>query len=65
MNNSEQFRRECEARQVMKWPKAKRQSYYIEIEKIRGRKQMLELWEETKRQADIFKSAEAAKGAVK
>jgi hypothetical protein len=47
----EQHRRECEAREVIKWDKERRQAHYIGVEKKRGRAAMLELWEEAKRQA--------------
>lgn len=50
MNNTEQYRRECEARQVLKWPKEKRQAHYEAIRVIRGDKATEELIAEVKRQ---------------
>jgi hypothetical protein len=51
VNDSEEFRRQCEAREIIKWDKERRQAHYIGVEKKRGRAAMLELWEEAKRQA--------------
>jgi hypothetical protein len=50
-NDSEEFRRQCEARYVIKMDKERRKAHYIGVEKKRGRAAMLELWEEAKRQA--------------
>lgn len=33
---SEQYRAQCEARVVMRWPKGKRQAYYQKVAKTRG-----------------------------
>lgn len=33
---SEQYRAQCEARVVMRWPKEKRQAYYRQVAKTRG-----------------------------
>jgi hypothetical protein len=50
-DDTEEFRRQCEARYVIKMDKERRQAHYIAVEKKRGRVAMLELWEEAKRQA--------------
>lgn len=33
---SEQYRAQCEAKTVMRWPKEKRQAYYQKVAKTRG-----------------------------
>lgn len=47
---TEQHRRECEARGVLKMPKAQRVAYYEGVEKHRGIKGLQYLIEEVKRQ---------------
>lgn len=49
-SHSEQHRRECEARQVLKWPLLKRREYLAAIEKIRGKEARTYLEEEISRQ---------------
>ena len=52
---SEQHRRECEARQVLKWPLTKRREYLAAIEKHRGKEGRKYLEEEMTRQWAIKK----------
>ncbi len=47
---TEQHRKECEARQILKYPKVKRVAHYEAVQKIRGQKAVLELIDEVKRQ---------------
>lgn len=53
MNDSPEFRRECEAREVMKWPKEQRVAHYQAIKEIRGQKAADELVAEVKRQHQL------------
>lgn len=57
-NNSEEFRRECEARQVMKWTDDHRQEYYKGVQSKRGQKAAEELVAEVKRQRRLSKELE-------
>lgn len=41
--HSEQHRAECEARTVMRWPRAQRQDYYDKVKRARGEKAAKEL----------------------
>ena len=41
--HSEQHRAACEARTVMRWPRAQRQDYYGRVKKARGEKAAREL----------------------
>lgn len=50
LNNSEQHRAECEAREVMKWSEEKRKGYYLEVAKQRGVAAKDRLREEVNRQ---------------
>ncbi len=47
---TEQHRKQCEARQLLKYPKEKRVAHYEAVQKIRGQKAVLELIDEVKRQ---------------
>lgn len=58
MNNSEQYRRECEARQVMKMPDDKRQEYYRGVLAHRKQKGVDYLIAEVKRQRKLMKKKE-------
>lgn len=53
MNNSEEFRRACEAREVMKWPREKRTAHYEAIKLIRGQEATTALIDEVKKQYRI------------
>lgn len=55
---TEQFRKECEARQVLKWPFAKRKPYLEMVGKRRGEKAQMEL------QAEIIKQHRLAKAVA-
>lgn len=55
MNNSEAFRRECEARQVLKMPDDKRQEYYQGVLKHRGQAGVDYLIAEVKRQRKLMR----------
>lgn len=48
---TEDFRRQCEAREVMRWNKYRRREYYEGVKKNRGEAAMLELVAEVKIQA--------------
>ena len=50
MNNSEDFRRQCEAREIMKWSPQRRTAHYAAINQIRGPKAKDELIAEVNRQ---------------
>lgn len=50
---SETFRRECEAREVMRWEREKRQGYYADVKKRRGEKALQSLVDEVNRQWGI------------
>ena len=54
MNNTEQFRRECEARFVLKMSDGKRQAYYRGVEAKRGTDAAHELVAEVKRQRKLL-----------
>jgi|GEM_PF-2547241 len=56
MNNTEEFRRECEAREVMKWPREKRTAHYEAIKLIRGQEATTALIDEVKKQYRIHES---------
>lgn len=58
MNNSEQYRRECEARHVMKMPEEKRMEYYRGVLKNRGQNGVDYLIAEVKRQRKLMKKKE-------
>lgn len=49
-NNSPDFRRECEAREIMKWELQKRQAHYAAIREKRGELAAKELINEVKKQ---------------
>lgn len=53
--SSEEFRRECEARHVLKYPKEQRDAYYTGVQKIRGQKAADELVAEVKKQRNLQK----------
>jgi len=57
MNNSEEFRRECEAREVMKWPREKRTAHYEAIKLIRGQTATTALIDEVKKQYRIHENS--------
>lgn len=59
MNTSEQWRKECEARQVLKWGREKRQEYYTGVQRERGVKAKDALIAEVNRQ---FRIAERKQG---
>jgi hypothetical protein len=46
----EQHRKECEAREVMRWSREKRAEYYAEVKKHRGETALKDLIEEVKKQ---------------
>lgn len=46
----EKHRRECEAREVMRWDRIKRTEYYADVKKRRGEAALKELIEEVKKQ---------------
>ena len=48
--SSEQFRRECEARHIMMFPKDRRKAYYQGVKEKRGEAAEKELIAEVKRQ---------------
>ena len=50
MNSTEQHRRECEAREVMRKGKNQRQEYYEAVKKARGQSAVDDLIAEVKRQ---------------
>ena len=54
MNNTEQFRKECEARFVLKMSDGKRQAYYRGVEEKRGSAAAHELVAEVKRQRKLL-----------
>ena len=58
MNNSEQYRRECEARYALKLPDDKRQEYYRGVLKHRGQAGVDYLLDEVKRQRKLMKKKE-------
>lgn len=60
MNNSETFRRECEARHALKLPDEKRQEYYLGVLKERGQAGVDYLITEVKRQRKLMKQKETA-----
>jgi len=51
--NSEQFRRECEARHVLSHREQGRVAYYEAVKAIRGQKSLTELIDEVKRQHQL------------
>lgn len=53
----EQYRMECEARQVLKWPFEKRKPYLESVGKRRGEKARMELEAEIIRQHRLAKAA--------
>lgn len=59
MNNSEEYRRQCEARQVLKWGREKRQEYYRGVEAKRGPAAASELIAEVKRQYKLQEREQA------
>lgn len=59
MNNSEKHRKECEARQVLKWSKEKRKEYYTGVQRERGAKAKDELIAEVNRQYKIQEREQA------
>lgn len=46
----ERHRKECEAREVMRWDRFKRTEYYADVKKRRGETALKELIEEVKKQ---------------
>lgn len=59
-NNSESFRREAEARHVLKMPDEKRQEYYQGVLKHRGQSGVDYLITEVKRQRKLMRQKETA-----
>lgn len=59
-NNSESFRRETEARHVLKMPDEKRQEYYQGVLKHRGQAGVDYLIAEVKRQRKLMRQKETA-----
>lgn len=57
MRNTEQYRRECEARQVLAWPFEKRKPYLALVGKRRGEAARMELEQEVIRQHRLAKAA--------
>ena len=57
-NNTEQHRRECEARMVMRWTREHRQEYYKGVQSKRGQKATDELVAEVKKQYQLANSKE-------
>lgn len=57
--NSEQFRRECEARHVLKYSQAGRENYYAKVLPLRGQKTTNELAAEVERQSKLLKEKSA------
>lgn len=53
----EQYRKECEARQVLKWPFEKRKPYLELVGKKRGEKARMEIETEIIRQHRLAKAA--------
>ena len=51
--HSEQYRRECEARTVLRWPIAKRRDYLTQVETHRGVDGRRYLEEEIRRQWEL------------
>ena len=49
----DQHRKECEAREVMRWSREKRTEYYSDVKKRRGDAALKELIEEVKKQWTI------------
>lgn len=58
MNNSEQFRKECEARHALSMDDQKRQAYYQGVLGKRGEKAVNELLTEVKRQRKVDRGME-------
>lgn len=59
MNDSPEYRKQCEARLVLKWPKAQRENHYEGVEENRGKKARLDLMAEVKKQ---YRLREAEQG---
>jgi hypothetical protein len=59
MNNSQDFMRECEAREVMKWPRDKRTAHYEAIKLKRGQAASTALVDEVRKQYRIHESKTA------
>ena len=55
--NTEQYRKECEARQVLKWPFEKRKPYLELVGKRRGERARMALEKEIIRQYQLAKAA--------
>lgn len=55
--NTEQHRKECEARQVLQWPFEKRKPYLELVGKRRGEQARMELEKEIIRQYRLAKAA--------
>ena len=49
----EKHRKECEAREVMRWDRVKRSDYYADVKKRRGEVALKELIEEVKKQWNV------------
>ncbi|SOD42397.1 DUF7696 family protein [Nitrosovibrio sp. Nv4] len=59
MNDSEQHRRECEARYVMKMDDTRRQTYYEGVLKHRGKAKANELIDDVNAMRKIMKEVES------
>ena len=59
MNTSEQYRKECEARQVLKWGREKRKEYYQGVKFNRGEAAKNELIAEVRRQYKLQEREQA------
>jgi hypothetical protein len=60
MNNTEQYRRECEARRVIQMSDAQREAHYHGCRAKRGQPKLDELLKEVKKQRRLMRTQEMA-----